>query len=49
MYVIGITGGVGFMLAIVLFASVRERVEFLSYSKQKQIVLLSELMMWQMS
>ena len=29
--VYGITGGVGFMLAIVLFASVRERVEFAEY------------------
>jgi len=27
----GITGGIGFMLAIVLFASVRERVEFADY------------------
>jgi electron transport complex protein RnfA len=27
----GITGGLGFMLAIVLFASVRERVEFAEY------------------
>ena len=29
--VYGITGGLGFMLAIVLFASVRERVEFAEY------------------
>ena len=29
--VYGITGGLGFMLAIVLFASVRERVEFADY------------------
>ena len=29
--VYGITGGIGFMLAIVLFASVRERVEFADY------------------
>ena len=29
--VYGITGGVGFLLAIVLFASVRERVEFAEY------------------
>ena len=29
--VYGITGGVGFLLAIVLFASVRERVEFADY------------------
>ena len=29
--VYGITGGVGFLLAIVLFASVRERVEFSEY------------------
>jgi len=29
--VFGITGGLGFMLAIVLFASVRERVEFAEY------------------
>ena len=29
--VYGITGGVGFMLAIVLFASVRERIEFSDY------------------
>ena len=29
--VYGITGGLGFMLAIVLFASVRERVEFSEY------------------
>ena len=29
--VYGITGGIGFMLAIVLFASVRERVEFAEY------------------
>ena len=29
--VYGITGGIGFMLAIVLFASVRERVEFAVY------------------
>lgn len=29
----GITGGAGFMLAIVLFASVRERVEFSEYPK----------------
>ena len=29
--VYGITGGVGFMLAIVLFASVRERVQFAEY------------------
>ena len=26
--VLGITGGVGFLLAIVLFASIRERLEF---------------------
>ena len=31
--VYGITGGVGFMLAIVLFASVRERIEFSDYPK----------------
>ena len=31
--VYGITGGVGFLLAIVLFASVRERVEFSDYPK----------------
>ena len=29
----GITGGLGFLLAIVLFASVRERVEFAEYPK----------------
>ncbi len=29
----GITGGVGFLLAIVLFASVRERIEFSEYPK----------------
>ncbi|MBR4550746.1 MAG: electron transport complex subunit RsxA, partial [Oscillospiraceae bacterium] len=29
--VYGITGGIGFMLAIVLFASVRERTEFSDY------------------
>ncbi len=29
----GITGGIGFLLAIVLFASVRERVEFADYPK----------------
>ena len=29
--VYGITGGLGFMLAIVLFATVRERVEFSEY------------------
>lgn len=29
--VYGVTGGVGFMLAIVLFASVRERIEFADY------------------
>ena len=29
--VYGITGGLGFMLAIVLFASVRERIEFSEY------------------
>ena len=29
--VLGITGGLGFLLAIVLFASVRERVEFAEY------------------
>ena len=29
--VYGITGGIGFLLAIVLFASVRERVEFAEY------------------
>ena len=31
--VYGITGGLGFLLAIVLFASVRERVEFAEYPK----------------
>lgn len=31
--VYGITGGVGFLLAIVLFASVREKVEFADYPK----------------
>lgn len=31
--VYGITGGVGFLLAIVLFASVRERTEFADYPK----------------
>ena len=31
--VYGITGGLGFMLAIVLFATVRERVEFAEYPK----------------
>ena len=31
--VYGITGGLGFMLAIVLFASVRERVQFSDYPK----------------
>lgn len=31
--VYGITGGLGFLLAIVLFASVRERVEFADYPK----------------
>ena len=31
--VYGVTGGLGFMLAIVLFASVRERVEFAEYPK----------------
>lgn len=31
--VYGITGGLGFMLAIVLFASVRERIEFSDYPK----------------
>ena len=29
--VYGVTGGLGFMLAIVLFASVRERIEFADY------------------
>ena len=29
--VYGITGGLGFMLAIVLFASVRERIKFADY------------------
>ena len=29
----GITGGLGFMLAIVLFASVRERLQFAEYPK----------------
>ena len=29
----GITGGAGFMLAIILFASVRERIEFSEYPK----------------
>ena len=29
----GITGGVGFLLAIVLFASVRERMEFSKWPK----------------
>ena len=32
----GITGGIGFMLAIVLFASVRERVEFADYPESFQ-------------
>ena len=31
--VYGVTGGVGFLLAIVLFASVRERMEFADYPK----------------
>ncbi len=31
--VYGITGGIGFMVAIVLFATVRERVEFAEYPK----------------
>ncbi|MDO4982092.1 MAG: electron transport complex subunit RsxA [Eubacteriales bacterium] len=31
--VYGVTGGVGFLLAIVLFASVREKVEFAEYPK----------------
>lgn len=31
--VYGVTGGLGFMLAIVLFASVRERLEFANYPK----------------
>ena len=31
--VYGITGGIGFLLAIVLFASVRERVEFADYAE----------------
>ena len=31
--VYGITGGLGFMLAIVLFASVRERLQFAEYPK----------------
>ena len=32
--VYGITGGIGFLLAIVLFASVRERVEFADYPER---------------
>ena len=31
--VYGITGGIGFLVAIVLFASVRERLEFAEYPK----------------
>ena len=39
--VYGITGGLGFLLAIVLFASVRERVEFAEYFEGFPICLVS--------
>ena len=39
----GITGGVGFLLAIVLFASVRERMEFCRVS---QVLLRASPSLW---